>query len=288
MRTALSSLCCLLPVVVLGTGVDVPTAWKSDWAGLLQPMVATMPTPSRSVKDTSDQAVESITTARDAVIQPEPDPVPPVYISADQIIASLRDAVVEQFNLEGELVLVPNASLKDIRVPDESWFVELVPPYPSNLTSRLHLRYRLTDGFISNSDQTISLQAELWRDAYVSNRILRPGDLDAKNAYSVANIDWLKYRGELIPTTNDLSDIRLKMAWRAGEPLRWSTVESRPVIEEGEIVEVVATDGPLRITMRGVATESGRAGELITVRNLQSRKEIQGIVTHESTVLVVF
>jgi flagella basal body P-ring formation protein FlgA len=217
-----------------------------------------------------------------------PPPPEPVFITPDQILHALSDALSLQFNLEGELTLMPNTSLTKVKVPTADWYVQMVAPLPSTLTSRLHLRYRLTDGFNHQPEQTLAVRAEWWREAYMSNRLLRPRDLDAKDAYYVERVNWLQYRGALVSVDNDLSLLRLKTTWRANEPLRWTAVETRPLIEEGEVVEVIASEGAMRITMRGVALENGRAGELISVRNLQSRKEIQGIVSHENTVLVIF
>jgi len=264
-----------------------PGVWKNDWAQLLQPTaspaVAQVPAASAPTPEEKTDAP----SAKESEPTPEPSPEP-VFITPERLLDDLRSDLVTHFELEGELVLMPMNPLVKIRVPDASWHAEVVPPMPATLGSRLHLRYRLTDGFMHHPEEMIVLRAEWWRDAYVSNRLLRAGELTGDGAYSIERINWLLHRGSLVPTDSDLSHLRLKTTWRANEPLRWSFVESRPLISEGSVVEVVATEGAMRITMRGVALENGHAGELINVRNLQSRKEIQGIVENENTVLVVF
>lgn len=277
----------LTSIFWLGLGLsavaETPAPWKQDWVGLLQPVaLAATAAPSQAAPPPA-AAVPSAP----APVVPVPAE-PPRFITPDQVLSALRDELVAHYDLEGELHLETDTPLTSLKVPDESWYVEVLPPLPSSLGARLHLRYRLTNGFLPEPEQTIALRCEWWREAIVSNRLLRPGELDLNGAYTIEKVNWLQYRGDLIPVEADLSQLRLKATWRANEPLRWSTVETRPMIEEGKMVEVLATEGALRISMRGVALENGNEGDVIAVRNLQSRKEIQGIVTHANTVLVKF
>lgn len=298
MRRLLSSFLVGAAAVGLSAG---DAAWKDDWASLLQPAaqetaaveaaspratatVVELPAPTAS--DTASSA--PATPIVDKAVTPAAPPPPPVYLSPDNILQGLREALVEHFVLEGELELMPDTPLQRVQVPDASWGVELMPPVPATLGDRMYLRYRLSNGFEYRPVETIALRAAWWREAYVSNRLLRAGQLESNDAYSIQTVNWLQYRGSLVPVESGIQHLRLKATWRANEPLRWSIVETRPMIEEGAIIEVVAVEGALRISMRGVAMENGNAGELIHVRNTRSREEIQGIVHDENTVLVVF
>ena len=62
----------------------------------------------------------------------------------------------------------------------------------------------------------------------------------------------------------------------------------RPVIRKGQVVEVVAQQGLLAISMKALALESGAAGDLIKLRNLESRREINGQIINESKVQIHF
>ena len=57
---------------------------------------------------------------------------------------------------------------------------------------------------------------------------------------------------------------------------------------EGQVVEVVAQNGMLAISMKALALENGTTGEQIRLRNLESRREINGEVINENKVHIRF
>ena len=57
-------------------------------------------------------------------------------------------------------------------------------------------------------------------------------------------------------------------------------------MRKGDLVEVSVNEGALSVTMKGLALESGAQGDIVTVRNPQSRKDFVAVVTHENRVQV--
>lgn len=74
----------------------------------------------------------------------------------------------------------------------------------------------------------------------------------------------------------------------AGTPLVERLVDLPALIRRGDIVQIIAEQGPLRIIARGEARRNGRRGERIPVRNLDSRKQIMARVVDAQTVHVEF
>ena len=70
--------------------------------------------------------------------------------------------------------------------------------------------------------------------------------------------------------------------------LSWSDITPRALVRKGELVEVVAKGGMLSVSMKGQATRSGSMGEVVTVRNLESRREFSAEVIDENRVRVRF
>ena len=62
----------------------------------------------------------------------------------------------------------------------------------------------------------------------------------------------------------------------------------RPVIRKGQVVEVVAQNGMMAISMKALALENGTTGKQIRLRNLESRREINGEVINENKVHIHF
>ena len=73
-----------------------------------------------------------------------------------------------------------------------------------------------------------------------------------------------------------------------GRVLTWRDVARRALVRKGDLVEVAAIDGPLTVTLKALAMQSGAAGEMVTVRNLESKKDITAQVVAENRVQVRF
>jgi flagella basal body P-ring formation protein FlgA len=58
------------------------------------------------------------------------------------------------------------------------------------------------------------------------------------------------------------------------------------VVRRGQSVEAIARSGALSVSMRVEAMEEGAPGQLIRIRNPQSRREMRGKVQDENTVVI--
>jgi flagella basal body P-ring formation protein FlgA len=82
-----------------------------------------------------------------------------------------------------------------------------------------------------------------------------------------------------------LSDIKAavgkvaKRALIAGAVLRASDVQREEIVTRGEIVSIVYEARGLQLSMRGRANEGGALGDVITITNPQSKRQLQGTVT---------
>ena len=56
----------------------------------------------------------------------------------------------------------------------------------------------------------------------------------------------------------------------------------------GQLVDVVVAEGALSISMKGISLGNGGAGEMVSVRNIDSRKEFSAKVININTVQVKF
>ncbi len=70
----------------------------------------------------------------------------------------------------------------------------------------------------------------------------------------------------------------------AGTVIGPAGLEAPVLIRRGQPVSVEARSGAIRVAMAGVAQADGALGEMIPVRNVQSKKILQGIVRNEKSV----
>ena len=80
----------------------------------------------------------------------------------------------------------------------------------------------------------------------------------------------------------------LKSGIRKGDVLKSSLLADPPLIQKGEIVQLVSRNENLLIVTSAISKEDGFENKLIKVENLSSGKLVRGIVTGKSKVEVVY
>lgn len=75
---------------------------------------------------------------------------------------------------------------------------------------------------------------------------------------------------------------------KANQPIRSDQVEKVPLIKSGQLVTIIAENDVMKVTVLGKARSSGAEGDIITVQNQNSFKEISARVLNATTVQVAF
>ncbi|HEX3140592.1 MAG TPA: flagellar basal body P-ring formation chaperone FlgA, partial [Rhizobacter sp.] len=82
----------------------------------------------------------------------------------------------------------------------------------------------------------------------------------------------------------DWVGLPLKHSLHAGAGLKASDVERPVLVRRGEKVEIVASQDGVTVAVAGEAMGSGRLGETVSVRNVRTKRVVQGRVTAAQTV----
>jgi flagella basal body P-ring formation protein FlgA len=72
----------------------------------------------------------------------------------------------------------------------------------------------------------------------------------------------------------------------AGRILTAHMVQAPRLVQAGQQVILLATTPQLEVRMKGKALSDGSEGDVIQVRNLRSRRVVEGVVTHAGVVRV--
>lgn len=90
--------------------------------------------------------------------------------------------------------------------------------------------------------------------------------------------DLSRLTGGYITDLDSVFGMKLRRSVRAGLPLNESLLQAPLAIRRGERVTILARSGELEVRMEGEATTDGAQGQVIRVRNLSSRREIEAVV----------
>jgi flagella basal body P-ring formation protein FlgA len=166
------------------------------------------------------------------------------------------------------------------------WQVEVVefPALPNNsMLVRCHV---LADG-VSTGDSTLMLRASLWRDVWLARQPIASGAIFEPTFLETRRVDLFRDRDALPAAVGDHTFVFIRSV-QPGRFLTWRDVGRRPLVRKGDLVEVSAAEGPLTISMKGLAMQNGAQVEAVTIRNLESRKDFTAFVVDENRVQVRF
>ena len=106
-------------------------------------------------------------------------------------------------------------------------------------------------------------------------------------------LDLLRERRDLLTLRDPLMDwpagnlaFELAESLPAGAVLSTRSVKLKPVVRRGQNAEACVQEGAMNITLKVEVLEDGVPGQIIRVRNPQSRRELRGKVENEQTILI--
>ncbi len=216
-----------------------------------------------------------------ALLHAAPAPVVP-----DAFLPAIAHQLATHFRTTGDLQLSLLRTWKPVPVAAEDWEMTLVAP-PSSLAPQMIVHVRLTAEGRSLGEWNLPVQARLWDEALVARQ---PVPRDAPLTLSLFELrrhDFLRDK-DAVPAGADLTGLAITRGVAAGAVLSWREVGRRTLVQRGSRVEVIAVNGALTITIKGLAMQSGALGETITVRNPESRRDFSATVTAENQARVTF
>lgn len=222
----------------------------------------------------------------DAAANLASDAAVPLPFTQENFVQTLTHELSSHFNLEGDLQL---EFLRPWSSPERvarDWQVQITE-YPSVAASSMLLRCRIVADGQSLGETTLTLRAALWRDAWVARQPLANNTPFDAAQLETRRVDLLRERDALPAAVGDRS-FNFVRGVQAGRLLTWRDIGRRPLVKKGEMVEVSAADGQLVLTMKALAMQNGAHGEVVTVRNLDSKKDFSAFVVDENRVQVRF
>lgn len=209
-------------------------------------------------------------------------------LDGEAFTAELTKELAARMSLKGDLRLSLTRAWQPVPMPVADFAVAIVAMPANGLSGSFSVRVKVSSGGKVIGDWQIPVAAELWQDAWVATGRLDRGQQLSADLLALQKVDVLRERLPLVSAEIDPAALDLVTSVTAGRPLTRRDVAGRPVIRKGQVVEVVAQQGLIAIRMKALALESGAAGDLIKLRNLESRREINGQIINENKVQIHF
>lgn len=209
--------------------------------------------------------------------------------SPDEIQTLVRAFVQQRSGISGEAVRVPE--LTGFRVPEDA-------PQPVDLQLSVHpnedfagstpitLKILAGDREIQRGVVTVNVERE--RDVLVAARPLSPGSVVRAEDVRPGQAGLARVPQDAIRDSSVVVGQRATRSIPAGAVWREGHLAEVPAVSRGEMVTLRIERGALRIEALGKAREAGAVGERVRVLNVQSRRELVGVVDDDGVVHVRF
>lgn len=209
-------------------------------------------------------------------------------LDGETLLREVAKELALRFGVNGELKLSFVRPWTTVPMPADDFSVTITDAPPDGLASSFNVRVKVVSAAESVGEWPLAVRAQLLQDMWAANgRIERGQPLD-RSVLTIQKVDVLRDRQAFLSADLDPSAFDTAQPITAPRLLTRRDLSERPIVRKGQMVEVVAKQGLLAITMKALALEAGATGSLIKLRNVQSLKEFTGQIINENKVQVQF
>lgn len=203
----------------------------------------------------------------------------PQRLTDSALLTSVARELSAHYSLQGDLQLELLRAFVAPAATAQRWDVRVLE-FPSAPASNLLLRCQLIGDDLPRGETVIMVRASLWRDAWSTRQGMVSGANFDPAQLATQRVDFFRDRDAIAVDATDFNSIFARGV-PANRILTHRDLARRPLVRKGDLVEITATDGLLSVTLQALALQNGAAGEVVSVRNVESRKTFNAIVTDE-------
>lgn len=131
----------------------------------------------------------------------------------------------------------------------------------------------------------VVVYARLWKDVVVAAKPLTRGTVLTKSDIDYAKRDIFQLR-EWLSDLPSSGDIELLENIAQGQIIYPRSIRLKPIVKRGQLAEAHHIDGALVVSLKVEVLEDGAPGQLIKIKNPQTRKELLGKVQNDGTISI--
>ena len=174
-----------------------------------------------------------------------------------------------------------------ITVPSCQQTLQFEQPFPNQPAIRVRcaqpvwqLFVNLNSGLTPATPNRSNPAAPVLYKVLVSKELLKRGTVITPAMFSTAEMPAAGMENQIISDTKLLKNLELVRDLTPNTPLRSYDVKNAVLVKRGEDVLVTAGEGQgFSITMRAQALQDGGLGEQIRLKNVDSGRSLQGVIT---------
>lgn len=135
---------------------------------------------------------------------------------------------------------------------------------------------------------SVPANIEVWSEVVVSAKPLGRNQPVNRSDIRTERMNLARVPADAVLNAEQVLGRRTNRAIAANSIIRSDQVEMPPVVRRGDVIQLLAESGNLKISTRGIAKEDGRPGERVRISNLRSHKIVYGQIIDARTARVEF
>ena len=187
---------------------------------------------------------------------------------------------------KGELEMNFTQPWDEPTVPDEPLTVKILEAPGTGVTPAFIMRFELCTATETVGTWQVSIQAHVWRNAWVAHSELQRGELISEADVDQERRDVLQVRETLAQFSQYDSSLQLADQVQEGTILMARNIKPRAVLHRGQMADALLQDGSLNIMLKVEVLEDGAPGQIVRVRNPVSLRNLTGKVVNDQTVSI--
>ena len=244
----------------------------------LRAVPITEPTEKISAISATGKDVSGVSTA----------PGTSIHLDANTVLNAIAAELQAHYQVIGELRVSAQREWRPVKLDSSNWHLNITQLPLNGLQSSVLLKFEIIEDDRMIGQWQLPVRCELWQSVLKSTRRIVNGVEPLASDFLVRKADILRLADRPVPVDLDLGQYVIKQSIPDSSVLLWQNVEEKPLVRKGQVVDVVASEGIMLISMKGVALEDGLLNDFISIRNLTSKKSIEAQVIDENHVKVHF
>lgn len=171
-------------------------------------------------------------------------------------------------------------------VPDEPLTLKILEAPAAGVTRSFIVRFQLCTANETVGTWQVSLQAHIWRDAWVAHSDLARGVAINEADVTRERRDVLGVNESLAEFAPDDSSLEIGSMIQAGNLILGRDLKPRTVMHRGQMADALLQDGALNIMMKVEVLEDGAPGQIVKIRNPASLRNLSGKVLNDQTIMI--
>lgn len=207
-------------------------------------------------------------------------------IPSTEIEKIIKEFVLQNTPWREEQVKVKNINMPNRITLPSDWSYHITSAPGASLTGRSSFLLDITGSDNSVRSSWVTAEIEVWVDVVLASKPLKERQMLGADDIYIGRKELSRLPAGYLDDIRQVSGKRVKRFVGPNSVLTENILEEPPLFKRGEKVFIIAESEALKVTAMGVAGEDGYRGHPVKITNLQSRKEVVGVVVDDGTVSV--